>query len=136
MKKFISAALVFVLVFSFSACGKKQLTDEEIKTGKDNGTVFDFHCYYSVQNMDRTDDEILVHFPNEVYSSEKDVFYDENNETVIVFKGEKKFYDDKTGEEIEEKDLEYGQLLRVVYNGKAYDKDPVTIQAIKVTVCD
>lgn len=135
MKRFVSIILAVVFVFGFSACGKKY-TDEEIKSEKESGNLFDFHCYYSVQNSDREDDEILVHFPNDVYDSKEDVFYDENNETVIIFSGEKKFYDDETGEEIAEKDLEYGQLLRVVYDGTAYKKDPVTVKAVKVTVCD
>ena len=135
MKKILSVLLVIVLAFGFSACGKKY-TDEEIKSEKESGGLFDFHCYYSVQNSDREDDEILVHFPNDVYDEDKDVFYDADAETVIIFSGEKKFYDDKTGQEIAEKDIEYGQLLRVVYDGTAYKKNPVTVKAVKVTVCD
>lgn len=140
MKKIIAFVLSLVLLLSLASCKGgnpyKRITDEEIEIKVDEGSLQKLNCYYSVDNDNREDEEILVHFPADIYDSKKDVFYDENNETHIVFYGDKVFYDKETGKEISEDNLEYGQLLEVVYNGEAFSSDPVTVKAVKVFVCD
>ncbi len=137
MKKILAFLLVAVMIFCLSACGNpyKDITDKQIEEYVESGKLGDIHCYYSNFNADRTDDEILVHFPADVYNEETDVFYDKDGDTCVQFFGEKKFYDSETGEEIPEDKIEIGQLLKVTFNGEAYDKDPVTIKAVKVVVC-
>ena len=138
MKRLISISLALVMVLSLSACKGsnpyKNITEEQIESKVDNGNLGELHCYYSVENSDRSDDEFFVHFPDDIYDSEKDSFYDEKGDTNVQFFGEKVFYDKKTGKTISEDELEYGQFLIVVYNGEVYGKNPVTIKAVKVYV--
>lgn len=140
MKKLVSLAIVLVMIFSFSACKGgnpyKKITDEQIKDKISTGDLGELPCYYSIENEDRTDEEFVVHFPDDVYDSEKDVFYDKDNDTHVLFFGDKVFYDEETGKVVEEKDIEYGQMLKIIYNGEAYKKDPLTIKAVKVLICD
>lgn len=138
MKKVIAFVTIIVLVFSLSACKEKnpykELTNEQISEKVEESELFNFTCYYSADNNDKTDDSILVHLPADVYDSEKDVFYDEDGDTQVIFYGEKVFYDKETGEVVNEEDLEIGDVLEVVYSGEACSKNPVTIKAIKVYV--
>ncbi len=138
MKRLISVLLILILAFSLSSCKNKKYIkdDEQIASKVSEGSLGELACYYSVDNSDRTDNEFLVHFPSDVYDSKKDNFYDENAETLIQFTGKKVFYDKNTGKKIDEEDLEYGQLLKVVYDGKTYGKNPIKIKAVKVYVCD
>ncbi len=130
--------MVLIMIFSLSACGGnpyKNMTDEQMQEALEKDTLFELFCYYGNGNQDKTDNEISVHFPADIYDSEKDVFYDPDNETLIQFYGEKVFYD-KEGNEIKEEDLKLGALLKVVYNGEAYSKNPIVLKAVKITVCD
>ena len=113
MKKILAFLLVAVMIFCLSACGNpyKDITDKQIEEYVESGRLGDIHCYYSNFNADRTDDEILVHFPADVYNEETDVFYDKDGDTCVQFFGEKKFYDSETGEEIPEDKIEIGQLV-------------------------
>lgn len=140
MKKIISALLILVMIFCLSSCKGanpyKDITDEEIAEKVDEGKLGEFHCYYSVQNEDRKDDEFFVHLPDDVYDEEKDIFYDKDNDTVISFFGKKELYNAKTGELMSEDDLQFGQLLKVTYNCEVYGKNPIVIKAVKVLVCE
>lgn len=136
MKKILAFLLAAVMIFCLSACGNpyKDVTDKQIEDYLSSGRLGDLHCYYSVENADRTDDEIIVHFPADVYNEETDVFYDKDADTHVQFFGEKKFYDSETGEEITEDKIPSGQLLRVIFNGEVYGKEPTVIKAVKVYV--
>lgn len=140
MKKIVSVLLILVMIFCLSSCkGKnpyKDITDEQIAEKVEEGKLGEFHCFYSVANDDRTDDEFFVHLPDDVYDEEKDVFYDKSGDTLITFFGDKEFYDAKTGEPVSEDKLQYGQLLKVTFNGEVYGKNPLEIRAVKVLVCE
>ena len=138
MKKFIAFLLAAAMVFCLSACGSnpyKDLTDKDIDEKVADGSFGELQCYYSVQNEDKTDKEIIVHFPSDIYDEERDNFYDADDETYVTFYGDKVFYDKETGKEISEDQLTYGQLLKITYNGEVYGKNPIMIKAIRIVVC-
>ncbi len=139
MKKIISISLALCMLFCFASCKKKNpypdISKEQISQKIDKGEMGEFTCYYSVNNEDKTDNEILVSFPLDVYS-DKDIFCKEGKDSVLKFydKPGKIFYDIKTGEEVKEEDLKIGQQLKVTYDTTIESSDPVTIRPIKVCV--
>ena len=120
MKKIICVVIsVLAIMLTLCSCGTKEYTQEEIF-----GTLY---AYYSVENEDSGD--FYVQFD----SSQKDFDYYSANGTKVKFYGEPKVYD-ADGNVIDRCTLMYCVGLLVVYDGKIYDKDPVTIKAAKVSI--
>lgn len=130
MKKITALLLAFAMLLCLSACKKNPyegLSDAELEKMVDSGELGTVTAFYSVDNVDKTDDEILVQF-DAVFKDTP--FYSEKG-TVIQFFGDKVIYDAK-GEVIDESEIIIGDMLTITYDCKTYGKDPVTIKAIKV----
>lgn len=128
MKKIICVVIsVLAIMLTLCSCGTKEYTQEEISQKIDAGEFGTLYAYYSVENEDSGD--FYVQFD----SSQKDFDYYSANGTKVKFYGEPKVYDAE-GNVIDRSTLKYGEALLVVYDGKIYDKDPVTIKAAKVSV--
>ena len=61
-------------------------------------------------------------------------YYDAEG-TLVVFDGDEVVYD-KNGKPVDIEDIKYGQALLIAFDGKAYDTDPATIKAYKVTLAE
>lgn len=127
MKRIICIALSIVMMFAFCSCTGKEYSQEEISQKLESGDFGTLYAYYSVENEDNGD--FYVQFD----SSLKDFDYYAANGTKVEFYGEQKIYDAE-GNAIDRSELNYGDALLVVYDGKIYGKDPVTIKAARVSL--
>lgn len=138
MKKTVSILLAAVMLFCFCSCKEKNPYEEhsydqmksEVAEHKD---VSNFICFYSVDNEDRTDDEILVTLSSNIFEEDAE---SESVDAKITFSGDKKFFDSKTGNLIDEEDIDIGNELEVYYSGEVEGKNPTVIKAYKVYVLD
>lgn len=128
MKKIICIISAFVMLLTLCSCaGGKEYSQEEISQKLETGDFGTLYAYYSVKNTGNGD--FYVQFD----SSQKDFDYYDADGTKVEFYGEKKIYDND-GNVVDESELNYGDALIIVYDGKTYGKDPVTIKAVKVSV--
>ncbi len=130
MKKIVAALLIFIIAFSFVSCSEgktvePEVVDKMVETGELGSIV----AYYSVRN--ETEDGFYVQFNSALESFD----YYNSNGTLVVFQGKEVVYD-KSGNVIDRSELSYGQPLLIAFDGTAYDTDPTTIKAYKVTVAD
>lgn len=128
MKRLFSLLLVAVMLFCFCSCGNKysDLTDEEINAKVNSGELGTLYAHYSVINDGS--DKFYVQFD----SSLSDYDYYSAEGTLVEFYGDTVVYD-KEGNPVDRSEINYGQSLIIVFDGKVYDDDPVTIKAIKVS---
>lgn len=129
MKKAVSLFLVFAMLFCLCSCGNEysKLTDDEIAAKVDSGELGTLYAHYSVQNGDSGD--FYVQFD----SSLKDYDYYSDKGTLVKFYGNTAVYD-QDGNKVERSDINYGQGLIIVFDGKVYGDNPVTIKAVKVSL--
>lgn len=131
MKRLISLLAALLMVVSLVACGDNaspyspQEVDEKVESGELGSII----AHYSVRN--ETDDGFYVQFNSALENFD---YYDADG-TLILFYGDEVVYD-KAGNIVDESELEYGQALLIAFNGEAYDTDPATIKAYKVTLAD
>ncbi len=127
MKKIICIIAALAMMFTLCSCAGKEYSQEEISQKVEAGEFGTLYAYYSVENED--DGDFYVQFD----SSQKDFDYYAVNGTRVKFYGDMKIYD-ADGNVIDRSELKYGDALLVVYDGKIYGKDPVTIKAAKVSL--
>ena len=128
MKRAASLLLAVIMLFCLSSCGNEyaNLTDEEIDAKVNSGELGTLYAHYSVLNEDTGN--FYVQFD----SSLKDYDYYSEKGTLVKFYGDTVVYD-QNGNKVERSDITYGQALIIVFDGKVYDEDPVTIKAVKVS---
>ncbi len=132
MKRIVSLLLVVLMVVSFAACGSKEptYTPQEVDKMVDSGDMGSIIAYYSVRN------EIEKKgFYVQFNSALENFDYYAPDGTLVKFDGREVVYD-KEGNEVDIESIEYGQALLIAFDGEAYDTDPATIKAYKVTLSD
>ena len=129
MKRAASLLLAVIMLFCLCSCGNEysKLTDDEIAAKVDSGELGTLYAHYSVQNGDSGD--FYVQFD----SSLKDYDYYSDKGTLVKFYGDTAVYD-QDGNKVKRSDINYGQALIIVFDGKVYGDNPVTIKAVKVTL--
>ncbi len=132
MKKIIAVLLVIVLAFSFVACGDNtgkpmdpKVVDQKVESGELGSII----GHYSVKNAENKG--FYIQFNSALESFD---YYDKDG-TLVVFQGDEVVYD-KDGNKVDKSELQYGQALLIAFDGEAYDTDPVTIKAYKVTLAN
>ena len=131
MKKVILAFLSALMILSLAACGNNSAyTPEEVDKKVASGELGSIIAHYSVKN--ETEEEgFYVQFNSALESFD---YYDAEG-TLVVFDGDEVVYD-KNGKPVDIEAIKYGQALLIAFDGKAYDTDPATIKAYKVTLAE
>lgn len=117
MKKLTAFLLAVMMIFVCAACGST--ADEE------EATILAFYSIKSAQGEFIVEVQDLGGVYSELY--DKDGIY-------ITFKGSGEKIYNSEGKEISRDELNYGDTLKIHYNGKLSSKNPKTIKATKVVL--